>query len=89
MSGPYGLWLSPRQGRRVIENRRSPPMPAPAEDPSLSPYDRMMQHRRRILARDWILALIALGLVIAASCLHRDRAPSDQTPPMASAPSAR
>ena len=72
MSGPHGLWLSPRQGGRAIENRGPHPPPAPVEDPGLSPYDKVMQHRRRILVWDWVLVLIALVLVIAASGFHGD-----------------
>jgi len=33
----------------------------------LSPCDRLLARRRAIFLRDWILALIALALVVAAS----------------------
>ena len=35
-----------------------------------SPADRFLAHQRRRFVRDWILALVALALVLAASLLR-------------------
>jgi hypothetical protein len=39
-------------------------------DRNLSPYDRLAARRRRTFIRDWILVLIALGLMAAAGAFH-------------------
>jgi hypothetical protein len=36
-------------------------------DTAPSPCDRFLARRRAIFVRDWILALIALGLILAAT----------------------
>lgn len=53
-----------------------------------SPCDRFLARRRAIFIRDWILALIALGLVLAASVFRAE--PGDRThdEPRAVAPQA-
>jgi hypothetical protein len=54
--------------------------------PALSPYDRIMRRRRRTLARDWILVLIALGLAAAAGLFRGDRPTSEAPAATVSAP---
>jgi hypothetical protein len=48
---------------RTLSQRPAPPL----TKTDLSPCDRFLARRRSIFVRDWILALIALGLVLAAS----------------------
>ncbi|THD55049.1 hypothetical protein [Phenylobacterium sp.] len=62
---------------------RSPSQgPAPSLTRSdLSPCDRFLARRRAIFLRDWILALIALGLVLAATLLRSEpRHPAPDAP---------
>ncbi len=89
MSGPHGLWLSPRQGRRLMETQRSPPMSASNHHPELSPYERVMRRRRRTLVRDWILVAIALGLAITAGVFRNDRGGIPAEPAPISSPSVQ
>jgi hypothetical protein len=59
------------------------------KDSSLSPCDRPLAPRRTIFIRDWILVLIALGLLIAAGAFHRDRGPASDGPEAVSAATVR
>jgi hypothetical protein len=58
----------------LLSRRPAPPL----GKPDLSPGDRFLARRRTIFLRDWILALIALGLVLAASVFRSE--PSHPTP---------
>jgi hypothetical protein len=66
--------------------RSSSHRPAPPRESDPLPSTRFLGRRRAILLRDWILALIALGLVLAASAL---RSGSDDPAPVAAAHAAR
>jgi hypothetical protein len=46
--------------------------PAPLAPMDRSPSDRFLAHRKASLRRDWILALIALGLILAASAFRSE-----------------
>ncbi|HLZ74913.1 hypothetical protein [Phenylobacterium sp.] len=65
----------------ALSQREAPPAPA---DPS--PSDRFLAHRKTILLRDWILALIALGLILAASAFHSELGDPPPDEPHAVAP---
>ena len=58
------------------------------KDLSLSPSDRFLARRKTVFLRDWILALIALGLALAAGVFHSERGPSAHDEPHAAAPLA-
>ncbi len=55
------------------------------KDSTLSPCDRLLARRRKVFIRDWILVLIALGLLIAAGAFHRERTPAGDNPEALSA----
>jgi hypothetical protein len=54
-----------------------------------SPSDRFLAQRRATFIRDWILALIALGLVLAASVFRSEPGKPAADAPHAAAPLAQ
>jgi hypothetical protein len=55
--------------------RSSSQAPAPRlTETDLSASDRFLAQRKAIFLRDWILALIALGLILAASVFRSETA---------------
>jgi hypothetical protein len=60
--------------------------PVPPMGATPSPSDRFLAHRKAILLRDWILALIALGLILAASVFRSELGGPTPDEPHAVAP---
>jgi hypothetical protein len=54
-------------------------------DRSLSPCDRLLARRRRAFARDWILVLVALGLMAAAGAFRPSLSRARTSPPASAA----
>ena len=59
------------------------------KDPKTSPSEAFLARRRRIFIRDWILALIALGLALTASVFRPHRFTATRPQSDATAPNAR
>ena len=51
----------------------------------MSPCDRLLARRRRAFARDWILVLIALGLMVAAGAFRPPLSRAGTSPPASAA----
>jgi hypothetical protein len=58
------------------------------KDSNLSASDRFLARRRTVFLRDWILALVALGLALAGGVFHSERGAPPPAGPHAAAPFA-